>query len=100
MEERYPPVLNEDLDHPKFSNFEWVNLKNDTQAQALEKKPFFDPHRHNSQFGKNENVTTPDSYYFRLTTNGHLYYTETDSDTIVLAGMDPKRADFNPNNKE
>jgi len=30
MEERYPPVLNEDLDHPKFSNFEWVNLKNDT----------------------------------------------------------------------
>jgi len=54
----------------------------------LEKKTFFDHNRHNTQFGKDPLVVTPDSFYFRYTGGHHLYYTETATDTVILQGVD------------
>jgi hypothetical protein len=48
LDNRYPGVLNDDLKHPARHTLPWVDLKNDTQAKALENKPFFDPHRLNT----------------------------------------------------
>lgn len=64
---------------------EFVDLNNSTHTDALKDKVIFEPHRLNSQFGKDEEVTTPDSFYFMYNTrDNHIYYTETSSDTIVL----------------
>jgi len=99
IDARYPSILNEAVDFPKRHNFTYVDLKDEKQKAAIDTKTFFDPHRHNSQFGLDADVVTPDAFYFRLTENGHLYYTETKTDTIVLQGMDPKDMDATPNKK-
>ena len=99
IDSRYPSILNEEVDFPKRHNFTYVDLKDEKQKAAIDTKTFFDPHRHNSQFGQDADVVTPDAFYFRLTENGHLYYTETMKDTIVLQGMDPQDMDAAPNKK-
>lgn len=42
-------------------------------------------------FGKNEEVKTPDSFYFRLNKNDQLYYTSTKEDTVILGEMKVKQ---------
>jgi len=44
----------------------------------------------NSVFGKVEEVPTPDAFYFRVTKNWTIYYTETKNDMVVLGSMSPK----------
>lgn len=84
IESRYPPIADDDKKKANLFNLTMVNLNDDAQSKALEKKTFFDTHRLNSQFGKDPLVLTPDSFYFRYSIDNHLYYTESATDTIVL----------------
>ena len=81
---RYPKVLDDNQNFPNFTNLNFVDTKNATQMKPLDNKLFFEKHRLNTQFGKNPNVVTPDSFYFRYTKDNIFYYAETEKSTIIL----------------
>lgn len=43
----------------------------------------------NSQYGHNEEIKTPDAFYFRVNKDWTLYYTETKTDLVVLGSLKP-----------